>query len=192
MVKNILTIDLETMGLDPMTAPILEVGYCIGNRESKGILCKESFLVPNAWNTTMRRVPSMDTIAWWIEKACEREELKDHALKLLDPSGSSPKLLKLGLDTLSERVKTFNVEEVWVTDKSFDWVMFSVLANSMQVDPYFGKLIYKDIYDARYFLSHYPDKQKDAKKEAVTHTAKDDAAWLFEFIADLTASEIIL
>jgi hypothetical protein len=189
---TIVTIDFETLGLNPLTAPMLEMGYTVGNTDTGKVLSTSRFIIPEVYNKRANRVADFDTIQWWMEQANKNPELYTYITELLTRSKmqNNPSIqgLKEGLRDFFVLLDRYEVSQLWCTDKNFDFLLLQQLMVSLGLGGYPANLTYKDIYETRWFSEKgFVSAFTQAKetKELIHHTAQDDSLWLFNAVCTI-------
>lgn len=175
---KIIAIDWETLGLTP-SAPLIVLGWVTGDTDSGEVYGEGEIVIPVDFNTKFNRPIEHDTVLWWMERAQESFDLQNYIinrLRLMEiqtlPS------LRAELQDLLRHIDIHHLEGLFCTDKNFDLAHFLFTLDSLSLT---HPLSYRQYYETRYMQQQqYPEVFERAKKNLTSHTAKDDAMWLFE------------
>jgi hypothetical protein len=133
-------IDLETLGLNCGSAPIMQIGIAAFHPRKSGILASWSCRVTLSSNEEIGREVEPDTEKWWQETP-ERKVLYDQLIG--NPMAVD---LFMALANLRAFVMSHEIKEIWANGPAFDVAMVECALRSLKETPIWS---HRDVRDTR-------------------------------------------
>ena len=188
--KNIMAIDFETLDLTE-TAVALSCGIVIFNAVTGETALETEVLLDVDQQIRQGRTISGSTLKWWIEQALKNPEAARYAFGLVtevektkdNPLGiPDPTLDMQGFaESLAQTYEEFNCQWITACGVQFDVKLLENLMKQCGVVPPWR---HNQVFDQRtLYLLNQNNVPKDLGREkSVAHRAKDDAAWVRDYI----------
>lgn len=177
--KNIMAIDFETLDLAE-TAVALSCGIVVFNATTKETVLETEVLLDIDQQIRQGRTISGSTIKWWFEQALTNPEaakaafnLGEHKEHTFDMAGFA--------ESIAATYEDFNCQWVTACGVQFDVKLLENIMKQCGVVPPWR---HNQVFDQRtLYLLHQNNVPKSLGREkGVLHRAKDDAAWVRDYI----------
>lgn len=184
--KNIMAIDFETLDLAE-TAVALSCGIVIFNAVTGETALETEVLLDVDQQIRQGRTISGSTLKWWIEQALKNPEAAKYAFgldiaRINAVSSATPILDMQGFaESVAQTYEEYNCQWITACGVQFDVKLLENLMKQCGVVPPWR---HNQVFDQRtLYLLNQNNVPKDLGREkGVAHRAKDDAAWVRDYI----------
>lgn len=182
--KNIMAIDFETLDLTE-TAVALSCGIVIFNAVTGETVLETEVLLDVDQQMRQGRTVDWDTLKWWLYQSRINREAFDAAFGLGEDGKPDPTIYKHDMQGFAESIaqtyEEFNCRWITACGVQFDVKLLENLMKQCGVVPPWR---HNQVFDQRtLYLLNQNNVPKDLGREkGVAHRAKDDAAWVRDYI----------
>lgn len=189
--KNIMAIDFETLDLTE-TAVALSCGIVIFNAVTGETVLETEVLLDVDQQIRQGRTMSGSTLKWWIDQAMTNPEAAKAAFGFANVAIPDPNTHMLDMQGFAESVaqtyEEFSCQWITACGVQFDVKLLENLMKQCGVVPPWR---HNQVFDQRtlYLLNQNNIPKDLGREKGVAHRAKDDAAWVRDYILAVCSYE---